>query len=163
MVIAPTLQAYLEQKQIGYDLVGHKPTRSSKSTAEACHVAGDCVAKGVVLRLPEGYVLAILPASHRIRLTDLEAQFGEDCDFASELELASLFPDCALGAVPPVGECYGLDLVVEDSIRGRAEIYFEGGDHTTLVHMRQAQFAQLIGDAPHAHFAVATGTAERHG
>lgn len=152
MTVAPALQTYLEQKRIDYDLIGHKRTRSSLSTAEACHVAGDCVVKGVVLRVSEGYVLAILPASYRIRLTDLKTQFGEDCDFASELELAQLFPDCALGAVPAVGECYGLDLVVEDSIHEQAEIYFEGGDHMTLVHMSQAQFAQLIGDAAYAGF-----------
>ena len=152
MTIAPTLQTHLEHKRVEYDLIAHEPTMSSMSTADACRVSGGCVVKGVVLRRRNGYVLAALPASHRIRLADLKMQFGEDFDLATEHELTQLFPDCTLGAIPPVGECYGLDVIVEDSIREPAEIYFEGGDHATLVHMSQAQFARLTGEAPYAHF-----------
>lgn len=152
MAIAPTLRTYLEEKHIEYDVIAHEPTMSSMSTAKACPVSGGSVVKGVVLRLRDGYLLAVLPASHRLRLADLKMRYGEDFDFATEHELAQLFPDCTLGAVPAVGECYGLDLVVEDSIREPAGVYFEGGDHTTVVHMSQGQFARLVGDAPRAHF-----------
>ena len=73
---------------------------------------------------------------------------------ADEGEIKRLFPDCALGAVPPVGECYGLDVIVDDSIQERPEIYLEGGDHMTLVHMNQAQFARLMAEARHGRFSA---------
>jgi Ala-tRNA(Pro) deacylase len=152
MAISATLQQHLVQRHIEYDLVPHPATLSAMPTAEACHVPGDRLAKGVVVRTGEGYVLAVLPATHRINREDLKKQLGEDFTLATEDELDQLFGDCARGAVPAVGECYGLDVVMEDRIREEPEVYFEAGDHTTVVHVSQAQYAQLTGNAPHGRF-----------
>jgi Ala-tRNA(Pro) deacylase len=154
MSIALTLQEFLARKHITYDLVAHPTTMSSMPTAEACHIPAECLAKGVVLRTANGYVLAVLPASHRIRRADLKGQLGEDFALATEHELDQLFRDCAHGAIPAVGECYGLDVLVEDSIREQPHIYLEGGDHTTVVHVSQAQFAELMANARHGCFAT---------
>jgi Ala-tRNA(Pro) deacylase len=97
MAIALTLQKYLAAKGIRYDLVTHNPTRSSTETAEACHVPGDRVAKGVLLRDQTGYALAVLPASHHIRFSALKSQVGYDVRLASEYEAAELFEDCTRG------------------------------------------------------------------
>ena len=99
-------------------------------------------------------MLAVLPASRRISRVDLKAELGEDFALATENELEQLFEDCVLGAIPPIGECYGLDAVVETTVCDQPDVYFEGGDHATLVHVSQAQFAELTGHAPHAHFAA---------
>ena len=123
-------------------------------TAEACRVSGDRVAKAVVLHDEYGYVLAILPASHQIRLDDLRRQLGLDVDLAAECEIEELFDDCIPGAIPPVGECYGLETVVDDSIERQPEVYLEGGDHATLVHMTHAQIASLTATARHGSFSV---------
>jgi len=153
MSIAPTLRLFLDQN-VTYEVVTHDPTMSSMRTAEAAHISGDCVAKGVVLRHNGGYLLAVLPASHRIRLADLQARLGDDVALAPESEIDQLFRDCVHGAVPPVGECYGLDVIVDDSIDERPDIYMEGGDHQTLIHMTHTQFARLMADAPHGQFSV---------
>jgi Ala-tRNA(Pro) deacylase len=153
MSIAPTLQRHLD-RNVTYDVIAHEATMSSTRTAQACHVSGDCLAKAIVLRHDGGYMLAVLPASHHIRLTDLKRQVGDDVAFADEAEIKRLFPDCALGAVPPVGECYGLDVIVDDTIQERPEIYLEGGDHMTLVHMNQGQFSRLMAEARHGRFSV---------
>src|SRR5437016_5884649 len=102
MTVAPTLQKYLDQT-VNYELISHDATMSSSRTAEACHVSGNCLAKGVVLRRDGGYLLAILPASHRIHLPALRMQLGDKIDLASEDEIMQLFGDCERGAVPPVG------------------------------------------------------------
>jgi len=154
VTIALTLQAYLDRKGVEYDLVEHRPTRSSMSTARACHIAARCLAKGVVLRRRNGYLLAILPAPRHARLRKRKAALGEELTLATEHELDQLIPDCAHGAVPPIGECYGLDVVIEDSVCAQPEVHFEGGDHTTLVHMSQAQFARLTREALHGNFSA---------
>jgi Ala-tRNA(Pro) deacylase len=154
VTIALTLQAYLDRKGVEYDLVEHRPTRSSMSTARACHIAARCLAKGVVLRRRDGYLLAILPASRHVRLRKLKAALGEELTLATGHELDQLIRDCAHGAVPPIGECYGLDVVIEDSVFDQSEVYFEGGDHATLVHMSQAQFARLTREALHGNFSA---------
>src|SRR5262249_31646563 len=65
-----------------------------------------------------------------------------------------LFPDCAIGAVPAIGECYDVDVVVDESIQEQPDVYLEGGDHTSLVHISQAQFARLMSSARHGRFSV---------
>jgi Ala-tRNA(Pro) deacylase len=155
MAIAPTFQRYLD-RHVTYDVIVHEPTMSSMRTAHACHILGDRLAKAVVLRDDSGYMLAVLPASHHIRMRDLRLQFGKDVDLASEREIDELFPDCAHGAVPLIGECYGLDTVIDDAIDEQDEVYLEAGDHTTLVHITHAQFAKLTADARHTRFSALT-------
>ena len=131
--------------------VVHEPTKSAMRTAEACRVSGDRGCQAVVLHDEYGYILAILPASHQIRLDDLRRQLGLDVDLAAEYEIEELFDDCIPGAIPPVGECYGLETVVDER---QPEVYLEGGDHATLVHMTHAQFASLTVTARHGSFSV---------
>ena len=150
MAIAPTFQKYLASKNVRYDIIAHEPTKSSMRTAEACRISGDHVAKAVVLRDEYGYVLAILPASHHIRLDDLRTQLGLDVELAAEYEIEELFDDCLPGAIPPAG----LDTMVDHSIEDQPEVYLEGGDHETLVHMSHAQFASLTATARHGCFSV---------
>ena len=99
MAIAPSFQKYLAAKNLVYDVVAHEPTISSMRTAEACRISGDRIAKAVVLRDEYGYVLAILPASHHIRLDDLRTQLGLDVNLAAEYEIEELFDDCVPGAI----------------------------------------------------------------
>ena len=152
MAIALTLERYLDAHNVKYDVIAHDPTNSSMQTAKTCRISGDRLAKAVLLRDDVGYALAVLPASHQIRLAELKRQFGDDVDLATEREIEDLFQDCARGAIPAVGECYGLDLVVDDSIEEQPEVFFEGGDHATLVHMSHAQFAGLTATARHGCF-----------
>jgi Ala-tRNA(Pro) deacylase len=152
MSIAPTLQRYLTAENIQYDVIPHDPTISSARTAEACRISGDRLAKAIVLRRDAGYLLAVLPASHHLRLSDLREQFGDNLEMAEESEIDLLFPDCAHGAVPPIGHCYALPLIVDDSIEAQPEIYMEAGDHQTLLLIGHAQFVRLMENARHGRF-----------
>ncbi len=153
MTIAPTLQRYLDSNVV-YDVIMHEPTPSSARTAQACHVSGDRLAKGIVLRRNGNYLLAVAPASHHIRLAELKAQLGGDLELADEQELKRLFPDCVPGAVPPIGQCYDLEVIVDDSIQEPPDVYLEGGDHTTVIHLSQVEFAKLMVDARRLRFSV---------
>ena len=101
MSIAPTLQRYLDQN-VTYGVIPHEPTMSSMRSAQICQISGDCLAKGIVLRHDGGYILAVLPASHHIRLSELRVQLGDDVHLASENEIAQreiahIFPKIRLG------------------------------------------------------------------
>src|SRR5229473_1938467 len=154
MSIAPTLKRYLTAENIQYEEIPHEFTMSSNRTAEACHVSGDRLAKGIVLRRDGDYMLVVMPASHHLRLPELRTKLGDNVDMANEAEINRLFRDCAHGAVPAVGKCYGLDVIVDDSIEAQPEIYMEAGDHETLLHLSHAQFARLMANAPHGRFSA---------
>ncbi|MDF2689898.1 MAG: hypothetical protein K0Q80_2864, partial [Microvirga sp.] len=103
MSISPTLEKYLADRGISYDLIPHEQTMSSLKSAQAGHVPSDSVAKGIMLSDGQNYMLAVLPASHHLRLSDLREELGHDMHLATEDEVGEVFRDCEFGAIPPVG------------------------------------------------------------
>ena len=85
------------------------------------------MAKAIVLRRNAGCMLAVLPASHHLRLSDLRDQLGDNVEMAKEAEIDPRFQDCAHGAVPPLGHCYALPLIVDDGIEAQPENLCGGG------------------------------------
>ena len=159
MKIAPRVEDYLAEQQIAYEVIPHPHTVSSSATAEAAHVAGARVAKAVVLKDAKGYVLAVLPSTHHLAVSQLcRALRRQPLQLASESELKGLFADCDLGAVPPVGAAYGLPMIVEEALDAQPEVFFEAGDHEHVIHLTQNEFARLTSDAPRAHFSRSDAT-----
>lgn len=148
MTVAKTLETYLVQRQVNYDTRTHPAAPSSARTAEAAHLPGHRVAKAVVLkRSDDSYMLMVLPADQMVHLGRLHRLLDEDVGLATEGELAALFPDCAVGAVPALGQAYGLHTLVDSSLFDLPEVFIESGDHQTLVHLNHQQFDQLLGSA----------------
>lgn len=154
MGIAITLQQFLSSQHIPYEPVPHERTGSSLDSAEVCHLPGDRIAKAVVLKRREGYLLAVVPASRRVSLDDVGGLLQQPVTLATEDEAAALFPDCDPGAVPPIGTAYGLGSLVDESLDGKPEIYFEGGDHQTLVHVSGDAFRKLMENVPHGRISA---------
>jgi len=152
MAIAMTLQQYMQDQDIPFDVISHTKTRSSGETASAAHVSGNCLAKTVILEDELGYVMVVLPASHHVMLSAVDDQMRRRLTLASESELPRLFRDCALGAIPPIGDAYGIETMVDDSLAEQADIYFEAGDHELLVHVSNEQFDTMMADAMHGNF-----------
>lgn len=150
MSIAPKLQQYLDEVHADYDLVEHQPTKSSLETAKASSVPAEQVAKAVLLDTDDHYLLAVLPSDRRVELSELRSELGRKPRLASEDEIKSLFNDCDVGAIPPAG--YGITTIVDDAIEQQPEVYFEAGDHASLVHMNHDQFSLLMKGARHGQF-----------
>jgi Ala-tRNA(Pro) deacylase len=118
---------------------------TSNQTAFSAHVPRARVAKAVLLGDDEHYILAIVPASGRVDTRALCELLGKrELTLAGEDEIALMFPDCELGAIPPVGPAYGVDTVVDASLLVQPDVYFEGGDHEHLVRVSGADFRKLM-------------------
>lgn len=152
MTIASRIHTYLTREHVAYDEVVHAPAMSATTAAEAAHVSEDSLAKGVVLRTKDRFMLAVVPASHHIRLGALRRHLGEEVGLATEEEIHLLFGDCDLGAVPAIGDAYGVETIIDDTLLGAGEVYFEGGDHRTLVHLGAEEWRRLASRMPHAAF-----------
>lgn len=152
MTVTSTLQSYLRQNGVEPHTVTHEKTQSASRTAQACHISGDCVAKGVLVKDGDGYLLAVIPASHHIEMDSLSRLTGRDLRLADEDEVADAFPDCSLGAVPPLGAPYGLECVVDETLARQPEAFLEGGDHATLLQVTAEEFARLNRNARHGTF-----------
>jgi Ala-tRNA(Pro) deacylase len=149
MTIAKTVQWYLEANGVSYETLQHPHSRTSEETADVAFIWEDQLAKTVLLEDERGYVAAIVPASYRVDLKKLERQTHRKLELASEAELADVFPDCEMGALPPLGQAYGIPTVYDDRLRRLSCVYFEGGDHRDLVYVGGREFINLLRDSPH--------------
>ncbi len=152
MSLAKTLGRHLTQAGVGYEVLSHPRTLSSTRTAEAAHVSGERLAKAVVLHAEQGYLLAVVPSTHRLELEAVQRLLDRSMSLATEGEIADLFSDCELGAVPPVGPAYGLNVLMDESLADQPEVFFEGGDHRSLVRVDGADFGALMGEAQRGRF-----------
>ena len=149
MALAHTVREYLDSKGVKFKLLTHAHTPSSMRTAEAAHIPGSQLAKSVVLEDDKGYVIAVIPATHRLEIKRVSEQLQRRLALATEDELDDLFFDCEPGAVPAVGEAYGIKTVYDDSLSPHADIYFEAGDHTDVVHISGRDFGKLMSGCAH--------------
>jgi Ala-tRNA(Pro) deacylase len=145
---------YLDERGIRYDLVSHVHTADSSHTAAAAHVPGAQLAKSVVLKDEQGYLMVVLPANRRVALGRLHKALDRFLGLATEQELGTLFPDCEAGAVPAVGDAYGISTMVDASLDACPDVYFESGDHVELLHLTGGQFERLTRNLQHGSFAA---------
>jgi Ala-tRNA(Pro) deacylase len=90
----------------------------------------------------------VLPATYKLKIGELHAFTGRrHLRLVSEEELAGLFKDCELGAVPALAAAYGLEAVWDESLALSSTLYFEGGDHQSLVRVSGADFRKMMGNA----------------
>lgn len=106
MGIAITLAQYLAERGVKYDVVEHPHAVTASESAKTSHISLNRLAKAVVLKGKDGFLLAVLPASGHIQFRQLCKQLGADVDMASEEQIETLFLDCEPGAVPALGAAH---------------------------------------------------------
>ncbi|MCU7812539.1 MAG: YbaK/EbsC family protein [Candidatus Thiodiazotropha sp. (ex Notomyrtea botanica)] len=154
MGISYTVKSCLEEQSINYELIPHAHTRTSKESAGAAHVPTDHLAKAVIVKEDENYIMVVVPSDYHVHLGKLHHLLGRNVGLATEHELVSLFPDCEGGAIPPLGAVFQLNTLVDSSLFYQPVIYFESGDHEHLVKVTGEQFSMLLGDAERVNVAT---------
>ena len=144
MGIPNTVSEYLHAHEVDFTVVPHRQTVTSMETAEAAHVPGDAVAKAVVLEDGERYVLAVIPATHRLDAIAVEGLLDREVRMVGEQDFSVLFRDCRRGAVPAIGHAYGVTTIVDVALAARPDVYIEAGDHENLIHVNRRGFERLM-------------------
>lgn len=152
MAIAITLHEYLDSRCIGYDVIEHPYTNASMNTAQVAHIPGRMLAKSVLLEDDEGFLMAVIPSTSHVDLGALHRRFDRRLGLSTEDKLNRLFSDCEPGAIPPIGEAYGLDVIVDEALGHCPDVYFEAGDHTHLIHVNGKDFMQVVGHLEHGRY-----------
>lgn len=150
MAIGLTLQKYLAENGIAYDVLPHTHTSSSMNTAQSAKISGKNLAKSVILEDESGYLMAVIPATEHVQFRKVNHALNRHLGMAIESELDTLFSDCELGAVPAVGSAYSMESIVDDKLLDCSDIYFEAGNHRDLIHMEGNAFRRLTKNAQHA-------------
>jgi Ala-tRNA(Pro) deacylase len=155
MGLAMKLADYLAAHPVPFDLVAHPHTRSSLQSARSMDLTPGCLIKAVILEDEnDRFLMAVLPASRKVDLGELRRCIGHMLRLADEADLRERFCDCEVGAVPPIGNAYGMETIWDDSLMSRPDVYFEAGDHETSVHLKTRDFVGLLEGARHMDFSA---------
>jgi len=140
-----TLRQFLDSNAVKYVTVQHSPAYTAQELAARAHVPGKDWAKTVMVKLDGKMAMAVVPASGRV-IFDLlrEATGAGVAELATEREFADLCPGCEVGAMPPFGNLFGMDVYVDQALAEDAEIAFNAGTHTEMMRLPFSDFARLV-------------------
>lgn len=145
MTCKERLQAFLDGEHVPYELQQHSIAYTAQQVAASEHISGRLVAKVVIVLANGGPVLLALPASSRVDFERVkQVLHARDVRLADETEVAPLFPDCEVGAMPPFGSLYELPVVVDQHLADDERIVFPVGTHTETMRLRYDDFARLV-------------------
>ena len=142
---ARKLKEFLDSKGAKYVLVSHAPAVTAQEIAASAHIPGKELAKTVMVKIDGAMSMAVLPASYVVDFDRLKQAAGASkVELAAEDEFRDLFPECELGAMPPFGNLYDMDVYVGKSLAEDDIIAFNAGSHTELVQLAFADFEKLV-------------------
>ncbi|MFN3533624.1 MAG: aminoacyl-tRNA deacylase [Candidatus Brocadia sp.] len=139
------LKEFLDSHNIKYVTISHSRAFTAQETATSAHIPGKELAKTVMVKIDGKMAMAVLPASDKVDFDLLrKATRSDKVEIANEKEFKGLFPECEVGAMPPFGNLYGMDVFVARSLTEDEEIAFNAGSHRELVRMAYRDFEKLV-------------------
>ncbi|MBI1352925.1 MAG: deacylase [Acidobacteria bacterium] len=145
MAIPSRILSYLNEADADFEHSNHPMTYTACELAHADRIPERTVAKTVVFLADEVFAMAVLPADERVDLAELQAALGVNrLRLATEEEVAKLFPDCEMGAMPPLGPLFGLAVYVDNRLAEQPMIEFNGGTHRDEIRMPYGEFARIV-------------------
>jgi len=139
------LKDFLDKHRVKYVVITHSLAYTSQEIAVSALMPGKELAKTVIIKFDGRMVMAILPSSYKVDLDLLrEATGAGKIELASESEFQDMFPECEIGAMPPFGNLYGMDVFVAESLSENKTIAFNAGSHTELIKLAYRDFKKLV-------------------
>lgn len=139
------LKEYLDKNNIKYITMRHSSAFTAQEIAAKAHISGKEMAKTVMIKIDDKMAMAVLPATYQINFKRLKEIFGASrVTLATEPEFKYRFPDCEVGAMPPFGNLYDMEVFVAESLAEDKEIAFNAGTHTEIIKMRYKDFKKLV-------------------
>ena len=143
MEIPKTFIDFLSHNKIAYEILHHPEAFTAQTAAAVEHIKGRQHAKVVMVKSGGQHLMTVLPADHRVDLEKIEKITGQPAVLQAENEFKSLFPDCAVGTMPPFGNLYGLTTYVDKSLTQEDFIVFEAGTHTDAIKLSYHDYERL--------------------
>ncbi len=139
------LKEYLDERQIKYVSIRHSSAYTAQQIAASAHIPGKMLAKTVMVKVDDRMCMAVLPASYLIDFDLLKQMLGcKKLELAREQEFKDIFPQCEVGAMPPFGNLYNLEVYVSESLVEDDDIVFNAGTHTELIMLSYDDFHNCV-------------------
>lgn len=135
---------FLKESGVKYEVSDHVAAFTAQQMAAAEHEPGRYVAKPVIVKADDEYLMCVLAAPCKIDLQSLKGQLGaKSVELAEENEIGKMFDDCDLGAEPPFGNLYDLPTIIDKALESDDHITFQAGTHEQAIRMSMADYRKL--------------------
>ena len=139
------LKEYLDENNIKYISIHHSLAFTAIDIAKSAHIPTKIMAKTIILKIQDTLLMLVLPAAYRVDLQLIkEALNSENIELASEQKFSRAFPDCEVGAMPPFGNLYNMEVFVSESITEHEKIAFNAGSHSEIIKMYYKDYERLV-------------------
>jgi Ala-tRNA(Pro) deacylase len=139
------VREFLDQEKVKYVTIQHSEVYTAQEVAASAHISGKEIAKTVIVKVDGKLAMAVVPASYNVDFDLLKKAAGaKTVGLASEGDFKDKFGDCDIGAMPPFGNLYDLDVYVGESLAEDAIIAFNACSHTELIQLAFADFQRLV-------------------
>jgi Ala-tRNA(Pro) deacylase len=145
MTILKKVKDYLEKNGVSYEVGFHPEVFTAQEIAATQHVPGKEMAKVVMVKADGKMLMLVLPASYQIDMKKLKKVLkAKKVEIAKEKQFEELFPDCEVGAMPPFGNLYNLEVWADQGLTEDASIVFQAGNHIETVRIKYSDYARLV-------------------
>ena len=144
MNMSNCLKLYLERHQINYQLVPHRYTDTAFNAAKSAHITTACMLKGVLLHDEDGYLMAAIPADKEVDIDKINSNSCRHLTLTPEETLGCVLNDCKKGAVPALGEAFGIPTIWDENLAYQPGFYIESGNHEELIMLNYLDFMSLM-------------------
>ena len=145
MPLIERLREFLQANQAAYTHSVHPTAFTAREIASVEHLPAREVAKTIVVHSEGGYAVFVIPGNKLVDFQEVHHDLGfHQLRMVTEYELHKLFPDCELGAMPPVGALYDLPVYLDVSLVEERLIAFNAGTHRDVIHMTTAEYRRLV-------------------
>jgi Ala-tRNA(Pro) deacylase len=135
----------LDKNHVKYVVLTHSPAYTASEIAAIAHVPGKEVAKTVIVNIDGKMNMAVLPANSMVDFGVLrKTSSANTVKLATEAEFKEKFPECEVGAMPPLGNLFEMEVIVDRSLTGSHDIIFNAGSHRELIRMAYPDFERLV-------------------
>lgn len=141
----------LEESGCWFQVFEHAPVRTSE---EAARVRPEFTmhqgAKAMIVKIKKpqeenSFVMLVFPADLKFDSKKVKAILGaRNINFATEEEVGALTGGVEVGGVPPFGNLFGLEVLVDESLFANEKVIFNAGDRSISLTMKSGDYKKLV-------------------
>ncbi len=138
------LKKMLDENNIKYVSITHSIAFTAVDVAKSINIHSRELAKTVILDVDGEFAMAVVPANYKVNLDILRQTLNtNNIKLADEAAFSHRFEDCEVGAMPPFGRLYGMNVYVAESLSEDDKIAFNAGSHLEVIQMAYKDYETL--------------------
>ncbi|PJA47104.1 hypothetical protein CO172_03065 [Candidatus Uhrbacteria bacterium CG_4_9_14_3_um_filter_36_7] len=149
--VATKIINLLKKHNVWFETFEHEPTRTSEESAKirngyTLHEG----AKALIVRIKisntnKKFIMLVVPGDLRFETIKVKLLFNaKDVRFATEEEVSELTDGVKPGGVPPFGNLFGLEVLVDSLLLQNERIIFNAGDRRFSVGMKSSDYQKIV-------------------